>query len=550
MVLLGLASSAQAASLTMGVSDTTPTVGQTVTVSIRLSSSTQASNAAQGSLIFPPSVLSLKSISRSGSIFSFWTTEPTGSDSTGRVTFSGGIPNPGYKGSGGLIFIATFTAKAVGTASLSMTGGKILANDGYGTDIFSGSGSATITVAAASTPTTPTTPPAQPAVPGKPSPTITPAAFPQPNTWYPGNTSNVNFSHGGGYIGTSYVVDQNPNTDPGQSANTTSGSAIITLTTDGVWYVHARNQYATGWSSTTTIILRRDTTPPEPFTITVTRDRGDADPTPTLTFSAKDATSGIAGYTISIDGQTATPTNSPVTLPALMSGSHEIVIVASDQSGNKQTAKVIVNVTGYSAPTIDSASSPMVLLDNLVVRGKATNGDTITVMMDGNILGQAIAGKIDPGATASGVMVPVPWFFSTDQLIRPGRHAITVSAKSVDGKTSITSDPTTLIVTGNSIVLGGRPIATIALAPVAAIIAALIIIANALVLGKLWLSFRGLYQREEKAEEDLEALRQRMGRGPISADEVERDLYDIEAELVGTRPVRPPRRRRRKRGSA
>ena len=118
----------QAATLSIGASDTTLSVGDTVTVSVRLSAGGKAINAADGTLIFPSSTLTLQSISRSGSIFTFWAEDPHGSNASSQISFSGGLPSPGYSGSGGKIFQATFKAKAVGSTQLSLLGVHIYAN--------------------------------------------------------------------------------------------------------------------------------------------------------------------------------------------------------------------------------------------------------------------------------------------------------------------------------------------------------------------------------------------------------------------------------------
>ena len=61
-----------AATLAFYPSAGTFTVGQTFTVSVLVSSPTQAVNAYSGDVAYPTNVLSLLSVSKAGSIVNFW----------------------------------------------------------------------------------------------------------------------------------------------------------------------------------------------------------------------------------------------------------------------------------------------------------------------------------------------------------------------------------------------------------------------------------------------------------------------------------------------
>lgn len=527
----------QAATLGTSVSDATLTVGQSVTVTVRVSSSSQHINSAEGSLFFPSNLLQVSSVSRSGSIFTFWAVEPTAS--SGKVSFSGGLPSPGYKGAGAKVFHVTFKAKATGTATITLSGARVLANDGYGTNVLTSASGASLTISEAGT--TPVTP----APPGRPAPVLTIKNFPSGTTWYNQTEAVVSWTKPSGYLGSSVVFDQRANTVPGQSVSTTASSGTFTLTSDGVWYIHVRHQYQTGWGPTTTATLRRDTTPPDIFSVNTERD-GDSDATPTLTFSATDTTSGIAGYTMTVDGGAAKQVASPHTTVPLTAGKHAVAIIARDHAGNTRIVTVDIMVTGYSAPVIQYVSSPIVLLDSVTVRGTAQAGDTIALFLDGKPLGTTASGSVDATAAKDGVIVTTPWFFSTDQLIRPGKHELTATATNADGRSSIPTDPVTLFVTGSTILIGGRPVATIAFAPIAVVVVGALILLNLGFMMRLWWSFRRLYQRETAVESELEVLRRRLHRERLTADDVDQELYGIELDLAGKRkaPAKRPRRRK------
>ncbi len=101
---------------------------------------------------------------------SLWAQEPSFSNINGTATFEGVAFNPGYTGSSGKIITLNFRAKTAGTATLSISGGSVLANNGNGTEINMSSGHATFTILPAA--------PKKPVEPVKVVPT--PSPVPEP----------------------------------------------------------------------------------------------------------------------------------------------------------------------------------------------------------------------------------------------------------------------------------------------------------------------------------------------------------------------------------
>ena len=150
------------------------TVGQTFTVAVRVSPAGSSVNAVEAGLKFNPAVLSVVSVSKDGSIFSLWTTEPAFSNTAGTVTFGGGSPAP-FTAQSNLLNV-TFRTLAVGSGSLTVSNASVLAADGRGTDVYKNGSTGTYTVAVGTTPPPPTpTPPTETPTP-KPKPTESPAA--------------------------------------------------------------------------------------------------------------------------------------------------------------------------------------------------------------------------------------------------------------------------------------------------------------------------------------------------------------------------------------
>jgi uncharacterized membrane protein len=108
-------------------------VGDQVVVRIQLNSDV-ATNAISTEVAFPTSILSLDSVSKTGSILNFWVTEPVISKSEGTIKLEGVALN-GFSGGTGTVATITFHAIKDGNGRVSFKSGQVLANDGQGTDI-------------------------------------------------------------------------------------------------------------------------------------------------------------------------------------------------------------------------------------------------------------------------------------------------------------------------------------------------------------------------------------------------------------------------------
>jgi hypothetical protein len=138
---------AHAATLTLGGPGSVR-VGDVFTVPVLLSTAASA-NAVSGTVTYPTDLLTLQSVSKSGSIITLWPTDPSTGNAT--VDFGGIILNPGWSGTRGTIVTMTFVAKSVGSATIEFeSDASVLANDGSATEILSGTSPSSIDIAAAS----------------------------------------------------------------------------------------------------------------------------------------------------------------------------------------------------------------------------------------------------------------------------------------------------------------------------------------------------------------------------------------------------------------
>lgn len=110
--------------------------GEVFSVSVKLHTGGVAVNSAEAFLEFPAEEVEVKEISFENSIFNIWPGEPFYSNEEGFVSFSGGLPTPGFKGSSGTILTIFFEPKKQGSAVVNFGQGRVLADDGLGTNVL------------------------------------------------------------------------------------------------------------------------------------------------------------------------------------------------------------------------------------------------------------------------------------------------------------------------------------------------------------------------------------------------------------------------------
>ncbi|MDO8264966.1 MAG: cohesin domain-containing protein, partial [Candidatus Parcubacteria bacterium] len=110
-------------------------IGDEIKMDIKINAAGIPINASEVVLRFPPDNFEVASISKNGSIFSLWPKEPFFSNTLGLISFIGGTPQPGFSGEGNAIAVKLKAIKE-GESSITFDEGKILANDGKGTNVL------------------------------------------------------------------------------------------------------------------------------------------------------------------------------------------------------------------------------------------------------------------------------------------------------------------------------------------------------------------------------------------------------------------------------
>ena len=369
---------ANAANLVISPGTGSYNAGQTFTATVRAVPDGDNINAVEASMKFDASVLSVVSVSKDGSAFSLWTTEPTFSNTNGTISFGGGSPSPFTTTSN--ILNITFRTKTAGAGAVSFSEASVLAADGRGTDVFKSSTPATYTVAAGTAPApqptptpTPSTPTPTPAAetgdsedaiifgdPPRP-PEIGSQTFLDPDIWYDSLDGVFTWTLPFDVDAVAVEISENPENVPQDNDDAIYDPAIEEfvvnkdIVSDGVQYVSINFQNQVGWGAVLNRKLQIDTTPPEPFAINVKTGTTQSS-FPLLTFKAEDKTSGIESYEMTIAANepiTITPAEAELgyLLRDLEDGTYTVKVVASDMAGNiRESSEAVLITAGWIKP--------------------------------------------------------------------------------------------------------------------------------------------------------------------------------------------------------
>lgn len=317
--------------MTPGLS--TFTLGQTIRAQVVIGSGTGPINAADGTLTFPSNLLQATGIAKNG-VFGFWQTEPSINNQNGSVRFAGGT-NKSYVGTG-TIFTITFKATGAGVANVFITNSTILAADGEGTNVQTGSAPAQWTI--------------KPGTPQPPhAPAVTSPTHPDQNTWYNHSQPEFVWDMPGDTVAVGFVLDQNPDgvvsgeQDPIQKFSQTNPLS------DGTYYFHIRLKNNVGWGDTSHFTIHIDTTPPIIDTLGLPDTTETTQRHPYVSLVAYDTGSGVAGIVGQINEDTPFPltnvSKDKYELPLQTPGKKHLRIIATDKAGNQAVAEKDFEVT-------------------------------------------------------------------------------------------------------------------------------------------------------------------------------------------------------------
>ncbi len=363
--------------------------GSTVVATVSVTSPVSI-NDVEASLSYPADILSVQSFSTAGSVFSIWAEQPVFSNTSGSFSFNGGVPDPGYTGTGGKVIDVVFYAKRSGSATIAFSSGTAYANDGLGTDVTGSRNGVTVTVTAkqqqqqneAETVPTPAPKPVQ-ASSLPPAPAVTSKDMPDESAWYSSDTATFSWVIPSGVTAVQLLRGSFPDSLPTVTYAPAVSHKTIPDMGDGIWYLHVRFRNSRGWGPVTHRVIRIDSAEPAQLAVSV---EGNETGEPALKISAHDALSGIAKISVSegdrvIVEQPASD-ESRIVMQGLSAGTHTLSVRAFDAAGNSRVESVIVAVVPSEVLSVDAVPKTASSTDLLTVSGSFVPGRAVAVIAE------------------------------------------------------------------------------------------------------------------------------------------------------------------------
>ncbi len=431
---VALSVQAYSASLFLSPGSETFIVEDTFPAQVQVDTAGTSINAAQTTIYFPIDRLAVLNISKDDSVFSLWAQEPVFSNLTGEISFAGGLPSPGFTGMGNIITI-NFKAKKEGSVNLSLGEGKVLANDGKGTDIlvFLKEAKYSIKETIAPSETNPQSLPGQ--VPF--SPQIFSSTHSKTEEWYSNNNPHFQWELTPDIIGVRFILDQNPETVPDTKSEGLIQSKIYEGISDGVWYFHLIVENEIGRSEPSHYKTQIDAHSPHLFEIIIDNAGDPTNPEPNLYFETSDDTSGVSHYRLKIGEENflnlMLAQVSPFSMPLQTPGHRQIIVRAADKAGNNVETETVLDIEPIESPQITLWPQIHVSGEEIFyIEGEALPEVEIIIFLKKN------GEDIKRWQTLSNNQGE--WLFSTRELIKSGTYYLSVQAKDKRGAISNLSE--------------------------------------------------------------------------------------------------------------
>ncbi|MFM2374790.1 MAG: hypothetical protein RLZZ234_785, partial [Candidatus Parcubacteria bacterium] len=282
------------------------------------------------------------------------------------------------------LVVITFKVNGEGDAIVDWKSASVLAADGLGTDVFSGSVKATYTLGAGTATPPPSPEPApdetvedlktEPDEPasdatiafGDPprAPEVGSKTFLDADVWYATTTGTFTWDLPFDVSDLFMEIATSSTNTPTTKIDPPVGEVNLTslMLKDGVQYLSLQFKNQVGLGAITNRKIMVDVTPPPAFAINV-RAGNSTSSFPTLHFEAKDETSGIDYYELTIadrEAVTVTPDEARLgyLLAALEDGTYTVRVKAYDKAGNiTESATPLLITAGWVKPVAGTEKS-------------------------------------------------------------------------------------------------------------------------------------------------------------------------------------------------
>jgi len=366
IIFFGYSHISYAADIYLGTTNTQVNVGSNVTAVVYVNSSDKVINSAEGVITFPTDIFSVESISLGGSIFSIWVEQPSFSNSTGIISFNGGVPNPGFIGNKGSVIRINFKAKKTGVANLAFTGASVYANDGLGTDVTSGRRGLSIEVVPVQQVEVIQENPISQPISSVTALQITSPTHPNQELWYKDSGPIFRWKVPVGVDAIQTGIDNNTSGSPRVTYSPAINEKSVKDLKEGIWYFKVRARKDGNWNPISTYITRIDSTPPKNNEVAFSYN----DDKKVLSISADiiDEVSGLDYYEIYINDSlvkkvaSADFVNGNYSIVINTPGDNRVKLVAVDRAGNSVESLGAFQTTAAPEKILPIASTNRQLL--------------------------------------------------------------------------------------------------------------------------------------------------------------------------------------------
>lgn len=363
-----------AATLYLSPTSRTLAVGERATLTVYVDAAGVPINAVSGSITYDASALEAVSIGKSGSVVNFWVQEP--SISAGGASFEGVILNPGYSGSRGKVADITFIARREADLSVSIAGASVLANDGTGTNVITGTSGTSFSVQQSQQTEEEESVPEQKVATKAADVVITSSTHPEEDVWYSAASASFQFGLPAGADALRLILSRTRSAKPSVVYAPALSEKRIDDLPEGVTYLVAEARTNGIWGAATSRKIQVDRTAPTAFTAALSSRADATNPAVVISASAKDAVSGIAGFAVLTSGGEVKrfEVGTPITIGPLPPQHYQFTVTAYDRAGNQtESISLSAEVAALAAPTIDDISPEVAWGSTFSVRGTAAH---------------------------------------------------------------------------------------------------------------------------------------------------------------------------------
>lgn len=421
---------ASAATIQLTPSTGSYEAGDSFKMDVTVSSPDQPINAVSGILSFPKSKVQFVSISKTSSILSIWTQEPSYYDTgeNGNISFEGVIPNPGFTGTRGRILSIIFKVKSTWQTELPFSSASVLANDGLGTNILTGQGGISIGIKEAS-PEKKKTPVISKVATKLERLIVSSDTHPDQDKWYSVKDAHFQWDNPKGILSVSTLFNTSSDSVPSTKSTLVVSEKEKKNIKDGINYFHVMYKTKEGWSRPAHYMVRVDTTSPKNLLV---NDYLDSNRKHVLSLQATDELSGIDYFNITIPGyeSSVAPAVGGRAIydvnDVLSFGENTIKIEAVDFAGNKKetTADIVIDI--LEKPEIISYTKNIKINESIQINGRTKYPDFDTFIY-----------VISPNGKVSKYLADVnekgEFTAFTDKVVEEGKYSAWIKIYTNDG---------------------------------------------------------------------------------------------------------------------